>query len=96
MARQRRRVVTRYHQEVDVSIIPQVNERRTLTTRIVTPVLLFKTIQFGMGSSPPTVPMGGSSMATSFPLQQKKLSPSAGDMVDELSNKGKGKEILGR
>ena len=48
MARWRRRIVTRHYEEVNVGIIPQVDERRTLTTRIVTPFLLIRTARFAV------------------------------------------------
>ena len=49
MAQRRRRIVTGHYGEVNVGIIPQVYERKTLNTRIATPFLLIGTARFGMG-----------------------------------------------
>ena len=48
MARWRRQIVTRHYGKVNVGIIPQVDERKTLTTRIMTPFLLIRTTRFAM------------------------------------------------
>lgn len=46
----RRQIVTRYHSEVKISVIPWVNEMRTLITWVATPFLLHRTFRFRMGS----------------------------------------------
>ena len=42
-----RRIVTRHHGEVNVSIIPWIDEGMTLTIWVATPFLLLEAIQFG-------------------------------------------------
>ena len=50
MAWRRRQIVTRHHKEVNVSIIPWIDEGMALTIWVVTPFLLLKVVRFGEGS----------------------------------------------
>ena len=76
-----RQIIIGHHRKVNVGIVPQIDEGKALVVWVANPFLLLETIRFGEGNLLPIVLAGGSSAATSFPLQQEEPSSFACDMT---------------